>query len=118
MALTHERDVVEVKTVKGTEAFNQAILKEPIRYFAPTTVLLYLCLMVGFMCQTMNGFDGSLFGGLTANDTFLKFFNGEDKGIWAGIITFLYQIGSISALPFVGPFIDTWGRRWGMFIGS
>lgn len=30
----------------------------------------------------------------------------------------MYQIGSVVALPFVGPAIDTWGRRCGMFIGS
>lgn len=30
----------------------------------------------------------------------------------------MYQIGSVCALPFVGPAIDTWGRRVGMFIGS
>ena len=30
----------------------------------------------------------------------------------------MYQIGGVVALPFVGPAIDTWGRRWGMFIGS
>ena len=65
----------------------------------------------------MNGFDGSLFGGLTANKQFLKFFNGENNGIWAGLISSLYQIGGVSALPFVGPAIDTWGRRPGMFIG-
>lgn len=30
----------------------------------------------------------------------------------------MYQVGGIVALPFVGPFIDGWGRRPGMFIGS
>jgi MFS family permease len=29
----------------------------------------------------------------------------------------MYTIGGVAALPFVGPAIDTWGRRWGMFIG-
>lgn len=30
----------------------------------------------------------------------------------------MYQIGSVVAIPFIGPAIDTWGRRVGMFIGS
>ena len=30
----------------------------------------------------------------------------------------MYQIGSVVAIPFIGPAIDTWGRRWGMFIGA
>lgn len=29
----------------------------------------------------------------------------------------MYQIGGVAGLPFVGPAIDTFGRRWGMFIG-
>lgn len=37
--------------------------------------------MLGFFCQTMNGYDGSLFGGLLANKTFLAFFHGENDGI-------------------------------------
>lgn len=29
----------------------------------------------------MNGFDGSLFGGLTANSAFLDFFGGSNDGV-------------------------------------
>jgi sugar porter (SP) family MFS transporter len=35
-----------------------------------------------------------------------------------GIVTSMYQIGSVVAIPCVGPGIDTWGRRVGMTIGS
>lgn len=66
----------------------------------------------------MNGFDGSLFNGLTANKTFLAHFHGTNNGIWAGLVSAMYQIGGVCALPFVGPAIDTMGRRTGMFIGS
>lgn len=30
----------------------------------------------------------------------------------------MYQIGGVVALPFVGPALDTWGRRIGMLIGA
>lgn len=30
----------------------------------------------------------------------------------------MYQIGSVVAIPFIGPAIDTWGRRAGMCIGG
>ena len=66
----------------------------------------------------MNGFDGSLFGGLTANSQFLDFFHGSAVGEWQAINSAMYQIGGISALPFVGPAIDTWGRKVGMAIGA
>lgn len=66
----------------------------------------------------MNGFDGALFNGLLANNIFLGYFHGTDSGIWAGLVSAMYQIGGVCALPFVGPAIDTWGRRVGMFLGS
>ena len=66
----------------------------------------------------MNGFDGSLFGGLTADKTFINFFHGSQTGTWQAINSAMYQIGGISALPFVGPAIDTWGRKIGMIIGA
>lgn len=107
-----------IRVVSGSEAFNEALIQEPPVLFHPTTLLLSLCLLVGFFCQTMNGFDGSLFNGLLANNIFLNHFHGADSGIWAGIVSAMYQIGGVSALPFVGPAIDTWGRRVGMFLGS
>lgn len=62
------------------------------------------------MLRTMNGYDGSLFGGLGANKVFLDFFNGSVDGPWQAINAAMYQIGGVSALPFVGPAIDTWGE--------
>ncbi|KIW52288.1 hypothetical protein PV05_07937 [Exophiala xenobiotica] len=113
------KDVVEVKQVSGSEAYNEALIQEPVSWNHPRSLLLFLILLPGFFCQTMNGYDTMLFGGLLNNkEYFLKHFNGENKGIWAGLITSMYQIGGVCALPFVGPCIDQWGRRPGMFIGS
>ncbi|KIX05015.1 uncharacterized protein Z518_05887 [Rhinocladiella mackenziei CBS 650.93] len=111
--------VVEIREVKGSEAFNEALIQEPVELTHPRTLLLFLALLIGFFCQTMNGYDTMLFGGLLNNkEYFLAHFHGENKGIWAGLITSMYQIGGVCALPFVGPSIDQWGRRVGMFIGS
>lgn len=117
--LTIHFKVVEVKEVKGSEAYNEALLREPVSWTHPRSLQLFAILLVGFFCQTMNGYDSMLLGGLLNNkEYFLKHFNGENKGIWAGIISSMYQIGGVTALPFVGPAVDTWGRRVGMFIGS
>jgi MFS family permease len=94
------------------------MIKEPVSLLNTRSLLLMACLLLGCFCQTMNGFDGSLFGGLTANKTFLGFFHGTNNGTWAGIVSAMYQVGGVAALPFVGPGVDTWGRRAGMFIGS
>ncbi len=66
----------------------------------------------------MNGYDGSLLNGLLANTNFTGYFGGSNDGLWAGIVSSLYQIGGVVALPFVGPAVDGWGRRVGMFIGA
>ncbi|OAP60721.1 hypothetical protein AYL99_05723 [Fonsecaea erecta] len=118
-SIDKSKDVIEVKEVRGSEAFNEALIQEDVPLLDPRTLRLFACLLIGFFCQTMNGYDTMLFGGLLNNkEYFLKHFNGQNKGIWAGLITSMYQIGGVSALPFVGPAIDQWGRRVGMFIGS
>ncbi|KAL3423637.1 lactose permease [Phlyctema vagabunda] len=120
----HE-DVVEkpssiaaVKVVIGDESFQQAMIKEPPKAFNTIAVQLYLISLVGFFCSTSNGFDSSLFGNLLANKAFKAFFDVRNVGIWAGIVTSMSQIGGVVALPFIGPAIDTWGRRVGMMFGG
>ena len=94
------------------------MLKEPPRPFSSAALLLYAFSLVGFFCSTTNGYDGSLFGTLLANKAFTGFFNVQDVGIWTGIVTSMYQIGSVVAIPFIGPAIDTFGRKFGMFIAA
>ncbi|KFA76953.1 hypothetical protein S40288_05192 [Stachybotrys chartarum IBT 40288] len=108
--------VVNTKTAVGDEAFQQAMIKEPPSYKAP--LILVIASAVAFCCSTANGYDGSLFGTLLANQYFNEFFGTRNAGIGAGLVTAIYQIGGVVALPFVGPCIDTWGRRVGMLIGS
>lgn len=47
--------------------------------------ILIFASMVAFCCSTANGYDGSLFGTLLANDDFKKFFDVDNKGIGAGM---------------------------------
>ncbi|KAM0425948.1 hypothetical protein ACHAPT_008887 [Fusarium lateritium] len=108
--------VAATKTVIGDEAYQQAMLKEPPPKMPSTTLLV--AILVAFCCSTANGYDGSLLGTLLSNKKFKKFFGVGNAGIEAGIVTSMYQIGSVVALPFVGPFIDSWGRRVGMTIGA
>ena len=105
-------------TVKGSEAFNAAYIAEPPRPLAFRSIVLYASALIGFLCSTMNGYDGSLLNVLLSNDAFLANFNGTNNGIWAGIVSAIYQIGGVVALPFVGPAVDTWGRKVGIFIGA
>lgn len=66
----------------------------------------------------MNGYDASLFNALTINQQFLDYFNGKATGPWQALVSAMYQIGGVVSLPFVGPALDSYGRRVGMFIGA
>ncbi|RYO04282.1 hypothetical protein AA0119_g4170 [Alternaria tenuissima] len=114
----HKGAVADIAVISGSEAIAEAKLKEPVVRFSSSAMLLYVCAFVGFFCSTCNGFDGSMFNSLLTNNTFKEYYNVESTGAWAGIVTSMYQIGGVVALPFIGPACDTWGRRIGMMIGG
>ncbi|KFY29297.1 hypothetical protein V493_02422 [Pseudogymnoascus sp. VKM F-4281 (FW-2241)] len=113
-----EQKVIAVKVVSGDEAFQQAMIKEPPRPWSIHSMKLYLVVIVGFCCSTTNGYDGSLFSTLLANHAFKDFFHVDNAGSWTGIVTAMYQIGSVVVIPLIGPSIDTWGRRAAMFMSA
>lgn len=56
-------------------------------------------------------------GALLPLPQFQKTFGSGLVGARASLIQGMYTIGGVCALPFVGPLLDNWGRRFGMFIG-
>ncbi|KAF7919333.1 uncharacterized protein EAE97_011665 [Botrytis byssoidea] len=113
-----EKHVTQVKVVKGDETSAQAMLKEPSKTWSGRSFILYACALVAFFCSTCNGFDGSMFNSLLAMEQFRTYFNVANDGTWTGIVTSMYSIGSVVAIPFIGPAIDTWGRKVGIYIGA
>lgn len=99
-------------------AFAEAMIKDPPAAWSKAQICIYLFSIIGFFCSTMNGYDGSLINNLLQNEWFKAKHGVENDGIWAGIVSSMYQIGGVVALPFVGPTIDGFGRRWGMLIGA
>ena len=113
-----KHQVVSTKVLLGDETYNQAMLKEPPIPWNAVAFQLYLYSAVAFCCSTSNGFDSSLFGALLNNTTFKNFFSVGTVGIGAGIVSSMNQIGGVVAIPFIGPALDTFGRRAGMFTGA
>lgn len=116
--LTAVQKQVETRVVTGDEAFNEALLKEPPTPWSRGQLMIYLFSLVAFFNSTVNGYDGSLINNLLQNPSFIAKYNGSNSGIWAGIVSSMYQIGNIVALPFLGPVCDHFGRRAGMASGS
>ncbi|KAF2756377.1 general substrate transporter [Pseudovirgaria hyperparasitica] len=112
------KNAVEIKVITGTEALAEARIKEPPQLLGFHAFVLYLCAFVGFFCSTCNGFDGSMFNSLLTNKQFKEYYGVENTGAWTGIVTSMYQIGGVVALPFIGPACDRFGRRYGMMIGG
>ncbi|CEJ81556.1 Putative Lactose permease [[Torrubiella] hemipterigena] len=109
---------VETKVVHGDQAFNEALIKEPPTPFSTPMLMIYLFSIIGFFCSTMNGYDSSLINNLLQNEWFRATYGVREEGLWTGIVTSMYQIGGVVALPFVGPVIDGLGRRVGMASGA
>ncbi|KAF7561759.1 hypothetical protein G7046_g2388 [Stylonectria norvegica] len=113
-----EHKEIQTKVVKGNEAYNEAMIKEPPSAWTKAQLMVYAFSLIAFFCSTMNGYDGSLINNLLQNPWFKEQYNIQNDGIWAGIVSSMYQIGGVVALPFVGPAIDGYGRRVGMFLGA
>ncbi|KAF4122144.1 Sugar (and other) transporter [Geosmithia morbida] len=71
-----------------------------------------------FLGSTMNGYDGSLMGNMLSMLPFQRQFGAEVLGVKTGLISSMYQIGSVAALPIVGPCADMYGRRVGVAVGG
>jgi sugar porter (SP) family MFS transporter len=103
--------------VSGTEALEIAMRLEPVKKLNKRMIQLYIICGFMFLGSTMGGYDGSLMGNLLAMPSFQRQFGASVLGIKTGIISSMYSIGAVCALPAVGPAVDTWGRRVGVAIG-
>lgn len=90
---------------------------EPVCNTSKRMVQLYLICGIMSLGSTMGGFDGSLMGNMLAMKSFQDQFGAEIVGVKTAYISSMYQIGSVCALPFIGPLTDTWGRRFGVGTG-
>lgn len=90
---------------------------EPVQKTSKRMIQLYIICGLMFLGSTMGGYDGSLMGNMLAMPSFQQQFGAGIVGVQTAFISSLYFIGSVSALPFIGPLTDTWGRRVGIAIG-
>ncbi|KAK2761153.1 hypothetical protein FQN54_001674 [Arachnomyces sp. PD_36] len=94
------------------------VANEKYSLWSPSLLRLYACLSLAYLCGCLNGYDGSLMGGLNAMVTYQKFFDMKSAGSSTGLVFAMYNIGSIPAVFMTGPVNDYLGRRAGMFTGA
>lgn len=110
-------EVEMLRSLRGVAALEVAGRLEPPVKTSKRMLQLYTICGLMFLGSTMNGYDGALMGNLLALPAFQTQFGATILGIKTGIISSMLQIGSVSALPAVGPCGDLFGRRVGVFIG-
>jgi MFS family permease len=87
-------------------------------YKKPNLRMLYLFLVPCTLAiEATGGFDASMMNGLQS----LKYWQAAfdyPQGSILGILTASYNLGAITALPFVSILSDHVGRRWAIMFGS
>ncbi|KAE9378678.1 general substrate transporter [Stipitochalara longipes BDJ] len=111
------KDTEALHNLRGTDALMVAIRIEPVRKLGKGMIQLYAICALMMLGASMGGYDASLMGNLLAMPHFQSTFGSSILGVKAGLISAMFSIGSVCALPFIGPAADTWGRRAGIGMG-
>ncbi|KAJ3510111.1 hypothetical protein NMY22_g16072 [Coprinellus aureogranulatus] len=87
-------------------------------YKKPNLRLLYILFFPTCIGVEMtSGFDSSMMNGLQAVDSWDTFFN-SPRSLMLGLMSSMYSLGAVVALPFVPLVTDGIGRRWTIVISS
>ncbi len=111
------KDTEALHSLRGTDALMVAIRIEPVKKLGKGMIQLYAICALMMLGASMGGYDASLMGNLLAMPHFRSTFGVSILGVKAGLISAMFSIGSVCALPFIGPCADTWGRRVGIGMG-
>ncbi|KAL3496074.1 putative MFS monosaccharide transporter [Aspergillus germanicus] len=89
--------------------------------WTPSMFRLYGCLLVAFFCATINGYDGSVMGGLNAMQSYLDYFDMKSASSSTGFVFAIYGIGSIAApslIVILGACVTGAAKTHGMFLAG
>ncbi|PWW80128.1 hypothetical protein C7212DRAFT_361116 [Tuber magnatum] len=111
------KDQQYIRTVAHVD-FTKALLAQKPTPWTKPMLKLYCYLFVAFLNSIINGYDGSIMGGINAMSTYQRYFNMKTTGSSTGIVFAIYSIGHFFGCFICGPLTDSWGRRWGMFSGA
>lgn len=91
--------------VSEEDYFTKALRTEPPQHFNPNMIMYWFLELLN---RRLRWFPNE---SLLISTQFKEFFGTENIGVKAGILTAIMQVGGVVALPFVGPAVDTWGRK-------
>ena len=117
-AVNRKGKVAISKVIVGSEALGETKFLEPVNPLSKRMLQLYLIVGVMFLTSTAHGYDGSLMSTILVTSSYRNTFQTGVVGEKSALITAMYQIGGVCALPFMGPLTDQWGRRIGTMFGT
>ncbi|PLB34889.1 putative transporter [Aspergillus candidus] len=95
-----------------------AITRDRLSPWSWKMLRLYGIVLLTTLNCCMNGYDGMLMSSVNAMDSFHKHFGTEMQGSQTGILFSIYAIGTLAGAAVSAPASDTFGRRFGMSVGS
>jgi MFS family permease len=107
------------RVAEGDGIVERLIANDHVRWWnKPNLRRLYL-LLVPFclFIESTSGFDSSMMNGMQALSFWEEYFN-HPKGGQLGLLVACYNLGGITAIPFVALFSDRFGRRLSIVFGS
>ncbi|KAJ5987430.1 hypothetical protein N7451_011795 [Penicillium sp. IBT 35674x] len=114
---TAKRSGAKTTEVRNAELF-AAINETKIERWSKSSIHLYFCIFVAFLCACANGYDGSLMGSVLAMSHYQEVFKTGLTGEKVSVVTSLYTVGSMVATPISAVISDKLGRRKCMFVGA
>lgn len=94
--------------MRGSNAYGKATLSYSPKPFTRNAFQLYMFAFMGLLVGAMVGIDESIMGSLLVMKPFQNTSSTEVDISKAGIITTLFQIGSVVSIPFIGEYLDRW----------
>ncbi|KAF1911673.1 general substrate transporter [Ampelomyces quisqualis] len=103
----------------GDGIVERIVANDHVRWWAkPNLRRLYLFLVpFCLFIESTSGFDSSMMNGMQALVHWNKYFDHPEGGL-LGFLVASYNLGGVTAIPFVPPFSDRFGRRMSIVFGS
>ncbi|KAF3803796.1 Lactose permease [Colletotrichum gloeosporioides] len=105
---------VKVRSVELTDA----VAKDKPNYRSRSQVTLCVIILFVTLNGCMNGYDGSVMSSINAMDQFHEYYDVGRTGPTIGFVMAIYTAGQICGSIFSAGVIDTFGRKYGMAVGS
>jgi MFS family permease len=103
----------------GDGIVERIVANDHVRWWAkPNLRRLYLFLVpFCLFIESTSGFDSSMMNGMQALKYWKNYFDHPDGGL-LGFLVASYNLGGVTAIPFVALFSDRFGRRMSVVFGS